>query len=65
MLSPEGTVSVSGTEGKTIRLTEYRRWNNRGPLPMRVWLRQEGQRGDPFRLAGWEGRLYREWTPEG
>ena len=60
----DGTVTVRTEGGEELVLTEYRRWNNRGPLPMRVWFRQSGLRADPCDLDGWEGRLYREWHPE-
>ncbi len=59
-LLPDGTVTVRTADGETLMLTEYRRWNNRGKLPMRVWLRQEGLDADPCDLTGWEGKLYRE-----
>ena len=58
------TVSVGTADGNTLRLIEYRRWNNNGPLPMRIWFRQEGKGGDPRDLTGWDGMLYREWEPE-
>ena len=59
----DGTVTVKTSDGDALTLIEYRRWNNRGPLPMRVWFRQEGCTSDPCDLSGWERTLYREWTP--
>lgn len=61
VLREDGTVTVTTTAGETLTLIEYRRWNNHGPLPMRVWFRQEGCVSDPSDLSGWEGKLYREW----
>ena len=61
-LQPDGTVAVKTVSGETVTLIEYRRWNNRGPLPMRVWFRQDGCASDPRDLVGWEGKLYREWS---
>ena len=65
VLNPDGTITVKAADGESLTLIEYRRWNNNGPLPMRVWFRQEGCGSDPCDLAGWEGKLYREWTYEG
>lgn len=65
VLNADGTVTVRTADGGSLTLIEYRRWNNRGPLPMRVWFRQEGWSGDPRDLSGWDGLLYREWKPEG
>jgi len=62
--NPDGTLTVKTEAEDALTLIEYRRWNNRGPLPMRIWFRQSGQRGDPCDLTGWEGRLYREWSAE-
>ena len=61
--SPEedGSLTVRSVEGTRIPLIAYRDWNNRGPRPMRVWLRQEGKTADPRDLWGWDGKLYREW----
>ena len=60
--APDGTVRVKTVSGDELVLIEYRNWNNRGALPMRVWFRQEGEVSDPFDLTGWEGALYRERT---
>ena len=65
VLNPDGTITVKTADGESLTLIEYRRWNNSGPLPMRVWFRQEGCGSDPCDLAGWEGKLYREWTSAG
>lgn len=62
--APDGGVTVRTADGGALTLIEYRRWNNSGPLPMRVWFRQDGLRSDPRDLTDWEGRLYREWTAE-
>lgn len=62
VLNGDGTVTVTTEDGEALTLIEYRRWNNNGPLPMRIWFRQAGWSGDPRDLSGWEGRLYREWT---
>ena len=59
--NPDGTLTVTTADGEEVTLIEYRRWNNRGPLPMRVWFRQDGLKSDPCALAGWDGKLYREW----
>ena len=61
--NPDGTLTVKTGDGDTLTLIEYRRWNNRGPLPMRVWFRQSGHDADPRDISGWEGTLYREWNP--
>ena len=58
---PDGTLTVQTVDGGELRLIEYRRWNNAGALPMRIWFRQAGLRTDPRDLTGWDGRLYREW----
>ena len=57
----DGSLTVRTAEGKRIPLIAYRDWNNRGPRPMRVWLRQKGKTADPRDLWGWDGKLYREW----
>ena len=62
--NPDGTLTMKTEAGDMLTLIEYRRWNNRGPLPMRIWFRQAGWRGDPCDITGWEGRLYREWSAE-
>ena len=59
-LRPDGSVTVRTADGEVLGLTEYRSWNNRGKLPMRVWLQQAGLSQDPCDLTGWEGKLYRE-----
>ena len=59
----EGGITAKTADGGEIRLIEYRRWNNAGALPMRVWFRQEGKRDNPKSTDGWEGKLYREWEP--
>ena len=61
ILNDDGSITVRAEDGRSFTLTEYRRWNNRGPLPMRIWFRQSGLRADPRDLMGWDGRLYREW----
>ena len=65
VMNDNGTVTVKTADGEALTLIEYRRWNNRGPLPMRIWFRQAGWSGDPRDLSGWDGLLYREWKPEG
>ena len=57
----DGTVTVTSEYGTEFTLTEYRRWNNNGALPMRTWFRQKGWDSEPSDLEGWEHRLYREW----
>ena len=61
--NPDGTLTVKTVDGDALTLIEYRRWNNHGALPMRVWFRQSGYDADPKDLSGWEGKLYREWNP--
>jgi len=58
----DGTLTVTSTDGRTFTLIEYRRWNNHGALPMRIWFRQRGHRADPCDLTGWEGKLYRVYS---
>jgi DUF1680 family protein len=58
----DGTVTVTSEYGTEFTLTEYRRWNNNGALPMRTWFRQKGWDSEPSDLEGWEHRLYREWN---
>ncbi len=60
-LQEDGSITVTTEDGQSVRLIEYRRWNNHGALPMRVWLRQSGYAADPRDCAGWEDRLYREY----
>lgn len=58
-LKPDGSLEVYTTDGRAFSLTEYRRWNNRGALPMRVWLRQKGLASNPLDIEGWADLLYR------
>ena len=52
---------MPSADGSVYELIEYRKWNNHGPMPMRVWLRQEGVTENKLDLTGWEHRLYKEW----
>ena len=61
VLREDGMIELTAENGEKFELIEYRRWNNRGPLPMRIWFRQKGHRADKCDLTGWEGRLYREY----
>lgn len=61
VLRDDGIIEVVDRDGVVHELIEYRRHNNRGAMPMRVWLRQEGITQDPSDLTGWENALYREW----
>lgn len=61
----DGSLTVGTEDGKKLSLIAYRDWNNRGPRPMRVWLRQKGKTADPRDLRGWDGMLYREWEKKG
>ena len=36
---------ISCPDGEKFELIEYRRWNNHGALPMRIWFRQGAQAG--------------------
>jgi len=57
-LTENGTLVCPTTDGGSVELIEYRNWNNRGPLPMAVWLRQEGAVSE---AENWDGILYRTW----
>jgi len=58
-LNADGTITGKRTDGETLTLIPYYKWNNRGQGLMRVWFRQENLRSDPMDIAGWEGKLYR------
>lgn len=58
----DGIIEMTAEDGTVYELIEYRKWNNHGALPMRVWLRQEGVTEDRVNLGGWEGKLYREFA---
>ena len=60
-VNADGTLTVTSTDGRTFTLIEYRRWNNHGALPMRIWFRQRGHHADVCDLSGWEGKLYRTY----
>ena len=60
-ITDDGSVFVTTVGGERVKLIEYRGWNNNGPLPMRVWLRQSGYSADTHDLSGWECRLYRPY----
>ena len=62
VLRKDGIIEMKADDGTVYELIEYRKWNNNGPMPMRVWLRQEGVTQDPCDLSGWEGKLYREYA---
>jgi len=61
VLRDDGMIELTAENGEKFELIEYRRWNNRGPLPMRIWFRQKGHIADKSNLEGWEGKLYREY----
>ena len=61
VLRDDGMIELTAENGEIFELIEYRRWNNRGPLPMRIWFRQKGHTADKSDLTGWEKRLYREY----
>ncbi len=58
-VNEDGTLTVTSTDGREFRLIEYRRWNNHGALPMRIWFKQKGHIADKSNLTGWDGKLYR------
>lgn len=62
VMQENGLITVKTTDGASVELIEYRRWNNHGPLPMSVWMRQHGYKSDTHALNGWEGKLYRRYT---
>lgn len=62
VLREDGIIEMKADDGTVYELIEYRKWNNNGPMPMRVWLRQEGVTQDLCDLTGWEGKLYREYV---
>ena len=45
-----------------VFLTKSLNWQKNGPMPMRVWFRQEGVPQNLCDLTGWEGKLYREYA---
>jgi len=59
VLRDNGVIELTAKNGEKYELIEYRRWNNHGALPMRIWFRQEGHSADKCDLSGWEGKLYR------
>lgn len=62
VLREDGIIEMKADDGTVYELIEYRKWNNNGPMPMRVWLRQEGVTRNLCDLTGWEGKLYREYA---
>lgn len=60
VLREDGVIELQARQ--TYELIEYRKWNNHGALPMRMWFRQEGFTADRCNLSGWEGKLYREYA---
>jgi len=62
VLRCDGMIEITAENGETFELIEYRRWNNSGALPMRIWFRQKGHHADKSDLTGWEGKLYREYA---
>lgn len=62
VLREDGVIEMPAEDGTIYELIEYRKWNNRGAMPMRVWLRQEGITENQSDISGWEGKLYREYA---
>jgi len=62
VLREDGIIEMTAEDGTVWEFIEYRRWNNHGALPMRVWFKQAGHVADTCNLTGWEGRLYREYA---
>lgn len=58
ILTESGKIRCKTIDGATVELIAYRHWNNRGPLPMAVWLRQEG---NPEASHTWDGKLYQAY----
>lgn len=58
VLTEGGTIRCATSDGNAVELIEYRRWNNRGPLPMAVWLRQDG---GCEANSNWDGKLYQTY----
>ena len=51
VMNSDGTVTVKSKDGEEFTLIEYRTWNNNGPLPMRIWFRQDGYVTDTMNTA--------------
>lgn len=62
VMNSDGTVTVKSKDGEEFTLIEYRTWNNNGPLPMRIWFRQDGYVTDTMNTDGWEALLYRPFA---
>ena len=60
-LCADQSIRAQRTDGTSIRLIPYYQWNNRGSLPMRVWLNQAGLTADQDHIEGWEHLLYRPY----
>lgn len=60
-VNSDGTITAPTVDGRFIKLTEYRKWNNDGPSYMRVWLRQNGCTADTYDVSDFEGNLYKKW----
>lgn len=58
VLTEKGTIRCATADGGNVELIEYRHWNNRGPLPMAVWLRQDGS---CEASCNWDGKLYQAY----
>lgn len=58
----EGDVILGkDTEGHTVTMIPYYRWDNRGATAMRVWLPEAGKTWDVFAEDEWRGVLYRAY----
>lgn len=62
VINSDGTISVKSDSGEEFTLIEYRKWNNNGALPMRIWFKQNGYTADPMNTDGWDGMLYRSYA---
>ena len=61
-MNPDGSITVKSKSGEEFTLIEYRKWNNHGALPMRIWFKQDGHVSNPAETDGWEGKLYRPYA---
>lgn len=62
VMNSDGSITVKSKSGEEFTLIEYRKWNNHGALPMRIWFKQDGHVSSPAETDGWEGKLYRPYA---
>ncbi len=62
LLGGVSLIHASAADKKRFTLVPLYAWDNRMAGKMRVWLKQAGK-PDTWDTDGWEGKLYRDYTP--